>query len=83
VLNIDTSALGEVQVEIMDEQGKPLPGFSLADSDIIHSANDISRPVTWKGASSLEKLAGKTVRLHFTVRDADVYAFEFRERPSI
>jgi hypothetical protein len=83
VLNIDTSALGEVQVEILDEQGKPLPGFSLADSDIIHSANDISRPVTWKGASSLEKLAGKTVRLHFTLRDADVYAFEFRERPSI
>jgi len=49
----------------------------------MHSANEISRPVTWKGASSLEKLAGKTVRLHVLLRNADVYAFQFRERPSI
>jgi hypothetical protein len=83
VLNVDTSALGEVQVEILDEQGTPIPGFSLADSDIIHSANEISRPVAWNGASDLEKLAGKTVRLHFVMRDADLYAFQFRERPSI
>lgn len=83
VLNVDTSALGEVQVEIRDEQGKPVEGFTLADADIIHSANEISRPVSWNGAASLEKLKGKTVRLRFVVRNADVYAFQFRERPSI
>lgn len=83
VLNLDTSALGEAQVEIQDEQGKPIPGFALSDSDIIHSANEISRVVTWNGASAVEKLAGKAVRLRFVLRDADVYAFQFRDRPSI
>lgn len=83
VLNVDTSALGEVQVEIQDEQGRPIPGFDLAASDIIHSANEISRVVTWNGQSTLQKIAGRAVRLHFLLRDADVYAFQFRERPSI
>jgi hypothetical protein len=83
VLNVDTSALGEVQVEIQDEQGKPLPGFSLAESDILHSANEISRPVSWKNVTDIEKLAGRTVRLRFVLRNADLYAFQFRERPAI
>jgi hypothetical protein len=39
--------------------------------------------VSWNGASSLEKLQGRTVRLHFVLRNADVYAFQFRDRPSI
>ncbi|MFB3829070.1 MAG: hypothetical protein ACE15B_20045 [Bryobacteraceae bacterium] len=83
VLNVDTSALGEVQVEIQDESGAPLAGFSLAESDIIHSANDINRTVTWKGSSDVSALAGKPIRLRFLLHDADLYAFQFRERPSI
>ncbi|MCL4402250.1 MAG: hypothetical protein M1436_06265 [Acidobacteria bacterium] len=83
VLNVDTSALGEVQVEIQDTQGNPLPGFRLSDCDIIHSANEISRPVRWNRASTLEKLTGKTVRLRFVLRNADLYAFQFRQRPAI
>lgn len=83
VLNVDTSALGEVQVEVQDEAGKPIPGFTLDDADILHSANAINRPVSWNGATTLEKLAGKTVRLHFALRDADLYAFQFRDRPAL
>jgi hypothetical protein len=83
VLNVDTSAAGEVQIEIEDAGGKPIPGFTLAESDLIHSANAINRPVTWNRASSLEKLAGRTIRLHFVLRDVDLYAFQFRERPAL
>lgn len=83
VLNVDTSAAGEVRVEVQDIEGKPIPGFTLAEADLIHSANDVNRAVTWNRASTLEKLAGKAVRLHFVLRDADVYAFEFRERPAL
>jgi hypothetical protein len=83
VLNVDTSALGEVQVEVQDGQGKPIPGFTLAESDIIHSANQISRVVSWSGVSSLEKVQGREIRLHFRLRNADVYAFQFRNPPSM
>lgn len=70
-------------MEIQDEAGRPVPGFALADADIIHSANAISRPVAWNGATTLEKLASKTVRLRFVLRDADLYAFQFRRRPAL
>jgi hypothetical protein len=83
VLNVDTAALGEVRVEIQDGDGKPIPGFALADCAIIHSTNEITRPVKWNGVTDLEKLAGKIVRLHFELRNADLYAFQFWDRPAI
>lgn len=82
VLNIENASTGEMRVEIQDEKGKPISGFTLEDCDLIHTANEINRPVSWKGISSLEKLEGKTVRLRFVFRDTDLYAFQFRERPS-
>jgi hypothetical protein len=81
VLNIENASSGEVQVEIQDENGKSVPGFALSDCDLIHSTNEINRPVTWNGASMIGNLAGKTIRLHFVLRDTDLYAFQFRERP--
>ncbi|MFB3825239.1 MAG: hypothetical protein ACE15B_00675 [Bryobacteraceae bacterium] len=72
LLNVDTSALGEAQVEIQDENGK-----TLAASGLIHTANDPDRVVKFDG-EPLERLAGKPVRLRFLLRNADVYAFQFR-----
>lgn len=82
VLNIENASTGEVQVEIQDKNGKPVKGFALADCDLIHTANEINRPVTWNGMSMIGKFAGKTIRLHFVIRDTDLYAFQFRERPA-
>lgn len=78
VLNIDTSAAGEARVEIRDELGIPIEGFTLADCDRIHTANQINRRVTWRGKADVASLAGKPVRLRFVLRDADVFAFQFR-----
>ena len=33
--------------------------------------------VNWKGRSDLSVLTGKPVRLHFALKGADVFAFEF------
>ena len=82
ILNVENASTGEVQVEILDEQGEPVDGFSLADSDLIHTANEINRVVTWNGASAVEKLEGTIIRLHFVLRDTDLYAFQFRDRPA-
>lgn len=60
----------------------PIPGFSLDDCDLIHSANEINRPVTWNGKSDLKQHEGKTIQLHFVLRDTDLYAFQFRVRPA-
>ena len=82
VLNLQTYSSGEVRVEIQDESGRPMPGFALSDADLIHSANEIDRPVSWKGVSAVDALASKTIRLRIVLRDADLYAFQFRDRPA-
>ncbi|UCG46178.1 MAG: hypothetical protein JSU94_11810 [Phycisphaerales bacterium] len=77
-VNVDTSAAGQLQVEILDGDNKPLDGYTLADCDQIYTANEIARTVTWNGESGLGPLAGKPIRLRFVMRDTDLYAFEFR-----
>jgi hypothetical protein len=83
LLNVDTSACGELRVELQDEKGQPIPNYTLQDCDLVHTANEISRVVKWKGESSLKDLAGKPARLHFVMRDLDLYAFQFAARGGI
>lgn len=83
LLNIDTSSSGEARVEIQDETGKPISGYALADCDVIHSANDINRPVRWNGKTDISALARRPIRLRFVLRDLDLYAFQFADRGGI
>lgn len=82
VLNIDTSAVGQARVEILDEQSKPVSRYSLADCDEIYTANEINRVVRWNGSSAVSELAGRPIHLRFVMRDADLYAFQFRKSTS-
>jgi len=79
VLNVDTSATGMVQVGFLDEDGAPVAGFAPEQCDLIHTANEINRRVSWSGSPDVSKLAGKPVRIKFLVRDADLYAFQFEK----
>lgn len=76
-LNYATSAPGEILVEILDETGRPLPGFSLADS-VPTIGNEIERVVSWKNGSDVSGLAGKPIRLRFVMKDADLFAIQFQ-----
>jgi hypothetical protein len=74
-LNYATSAAGSVVIELQDEGGKALAGFSEADFEPLYG-NDLSATMRWKGGD-LSKLAKKPVRLRFVLVDADVYAMQF------
>lgn len=78
VVNYATSAAGSLRVEIQDEEGKAIPGFSLADSSE-HFGDSVEQVVSWKAGSDVSALAGKPVRLRFQLSDADLYSFQFRE----
>jgi hypothetical protein len=74
-LNFATSAAGAVRVEVQDERGAALPGFSKDDcTEIV--GNEIERAVEWKGGD-LDPFEGKPVRLRFVLADADVFSFRF------
>jgi len=76
LINFATSAAGSIQVEIQDERGKPIPGFTLADCDETFG-DDLKRPVVWKKGADVSQLAGKPVRLKFVLKDADLYSIRF------
>lgn len=75
-INFSTSAAGEVKVGLEDSEGKAIPGFSLDDCQT-QIGNEIDRKVTWKSGTDVSPLAGKPVRLRFSMKDADVYSFQF------
>ncbi|MFN9551532.1 MAG: hypothetical protein ACK56Q_14745 [Pirellulaceae bacterium] len=75
-LNAETSAGGEILVELQDDQGQPLPVCSFADSQPIVGSK-IAWQVEWKGGVRLEQWAGKPVRMAVRLREADLYSWKF------
>ena len=78
-LNIETSALGLARVELQDDTGHPIDGFSLEDCDRLFTANSTRRSVTWRhGSSNVSHLADRPIRLRFELRfGAKLYSFRF------
>jgi hypothetical protein len=76
VLNYWTSAGGSIRVELLDEAGKPLPGYAAGDCKKI-IGNEIRRVVSWGDKDDLSALVGKPVRLRFRIVDADLYSLRF------
>ena len=75
-LNFDGSAGGWLKVEILDVEGKRIPGYTFEDADIVRG-NSIHKKTAWNGCESVGKLAGRPVKLRFVLRDAKLYAMQF------
>ncbi|MBT7299705.1 MAG: hypothetical protein HN849_09335 [Victivallales bacterium] len=80
-LNLDTSGMGLMRVELQDADGKPIPGFTMDDCDRIHTANVTSRRVTWRGKEDLAGLSSQAVKLHFELQfGTRLYSFRFGDK---
>jgi len=75
-INFSTSAAGSIRVEIQEADGRPVPGFTLADCHE-QFGDELDRVVVWKSRTDLSTLPGKPVRLRFLLKDADLYSFHF------
>ena len=71
-LNFATSALGYLQIALLDEDGRDIEGY---DSGRLFG-NSVSRPCDFE--KSLSALCGKTVRMRLTMKDCDFYSFAFQ-----
>jgi len=65
---------GELKAEVVSEDGKVLEPFTLANCVTV-TADKTLAPLSWKGAGDLSAVAGKPVRLRFTLRRGSLYAF--------
>jgi len=78
LVNFAAKGHGSLRVELQDAEGKPIPGFTLADSTALEG-DEIEATVAWKGDADCNSLAGKPVRLQFDVKDADLFSFRFSD----
>jgi hypothetical protein len=76
-LNFTTTSVGGILVELQDADGAVIPGFSREECCEIFGDN-LDRKVEWKSNGKVSDLAGKPIRLHFIMRDADLYAIQFK-----
>lgn len=70
-LNFATSGSGSVQVRILDADGNALEGY---DSGV-HFGDSLDRRIAFE--KPLSDLVGKPVCLEFSMKDADLYSFQF------
>ena len=75
-LNLHTAGSGSAKVALLDAQGNPLPGFAAEDCETIET-DAIDHEVRWKTGPDIAALAGKPMRVQWTMRNARLYAFEF------
>ncbi len=80
-VNVSTSAAGSLKVEIQNGDGSPIEGFRLQDCPAI-VGDTIERIVDWEGHPDLKALAGKPVRLKFSMTECDLYSFRFGPNPA-
>ena len=72
---------GELRVEALSEDGRPLPPFT-KERCVPITANGSRLPVRWEGGPDLSSLAGRSVRFRFELTRGRVFAFWVSPWPS-
>ena len=75
ILNADAAG-GKILVELLDENGNPIRGFTKDDCDPMTS-DSVNYTVSWHGRADLSALAGKTVSMRIYAANSAVYTFRF------
>ena len=74
--NLSTSAGGAFRVEICDENGNTIPGYSFNDMKEFYG-DSIAFVPQWKGKSFADLPAGK-FRLRMKMRECDLFSISFK-----
>ena len=72
---------GALAVDVLDEKGAPVPGYTAADCAGFTRVDSTKRAVTWKGGD-LSRFAGRPVRFRFNLRVATLYSFWVSKEPT-
>lgn len=65
---------GELRAEILDESGQPIEPFTKESSQPF-TKDSTKACLQWKGEPNLGQLAGKPVRIRFSLRNGQLFAF--------
>jgi len=68
---------GRVAVEVLDEEGRPVPGYAREDC-LLGTFDSTQQEVSWRGGTDVAPFRGKPVRIRFHLQHADLYGFQIR-----
>lgn len=66
---------GGLKVEVLNEKGRPVSGFSKQNSVALERMNATKIRVSWKKGSDISSLAGKNIRLRFYLTNGDLFSY--------
>lgn len=73
-LFINAAVRGSMTVELLDENGDVIPGFSAGECNVVKT-DGCKIMVSWKEHSDLKALNGRNLKIKFQLEDADLYSF--------
>jgi hypothetical protein len=76
-VNVDAGD-GRFYAEILDADGKPIPGFTIKEARIFGGIDQLRLEPWWKGQKDLSSLKGRTIRLKFYLENAKLFAFQIK-----
>lgn len=78
-INVDAQD-GSARVELLDDDGKVIPGFELDSCEVVRE-DKVTCRIDWKSAD-ISRLAGHAVRFRFALENASLYAFWVSRLPA-
>jgi hypothetical protein len=65
----------EVAVEVLNDRGIPVPGFSAKDAGVSRDVDALRLEPSWKNGKRLSMLKGSVICLRFHLKNARLFAF--------
>jgi hypothetical protein len=76
IVNYKTAPKGWLRVELQDADGKPLSGFTAADSQPL-TGDHTATTVAWTSTRDIASLANQPCRMRLMLNDAELFSFRF------
>ncbi len=71
---VNVNVNGSLQVELLDSNGKVIPGFTKSDCKTV-KGDAVKQKIEWNGNATLSSLKNKTIKVKFYVTDGEIYSF--------
>ena len=71
---VNADVKGALKVELQDENGKPIAGYT-KDDCIVMKSNSTKYLITWKNKKNVIELRNKKIKAKFYLRNGDLYSF--------
>ena len=76
---VNADARGSLRVEVLDEDGRPVPGLARDEAKPI-AGDHLRARAAWSSGSDLDSVRGRTIRLKVYVEQGDLYSLSIGPR---